>query len=215
MTVPALPNYATFAGNGTTGPFTFNFPFLLNTDLVASVTDQYGNITSALVAGITGAGSDTGGSISLTAALPVGSSLAVVRTMPLVQQTQLPNGGPYFAATVEAALDYLTMLCQQLQGAIARGQSVATSVNAVTYVNADASAGGDTAGIDGGFVGATVQYSGTGQLTVIKNDSTQYLVAILPPAGKLICGRSEYDLSVGGEAASFYPDNAGNLNRVG
>lgn len=135
MTVPAVPNYATFAGNGTTGPFTFNFPFQLSTDLVAAVTDQYGSITPALVASITGAGSDTGGSISLTAALPVGSSLTVFRIMPLAQQTQLPNGGPYFAATIEAALDYLTMLCQQLQ------ESIDRLSNTVTYVNADPATG--------------------------------------------------------------------------
>ena len=84
-----------------------------------------------------------------------------------------------------------------------------------TFVNADASSGLGGTGIDGGTIGATVTYSGSGQLTVIKTDSTAFVVAVLPPAGKLICGRSEYDLTVAGEAASFYPDQNGNLNRVG
>lgn len=215
MTVPALPNYITFAGNGTTGPFSFSFPFPQNSDLTASVIDSSGSITSAQIASITGAGSDTGGSVTLVTALIVGSTLTVYRSLPVQQQTQLPNGGPYFAATVEAALDYLTMLVQQLQTTVAITPKAVTSPSTTTFVNADASAGGGSAGIDGGIIGASVQYAGSGQLTVIKNDSTQYLVAVLPPTGKLICGRAEYDLSIGGESASFYPDIAGNLNRVG
>jgi hypothetical protein len=216
VTVQALPNYATFIGDGTVGPFMFNFPFFNNSELTARITDLSGNTSDAIIANVTGAGSSTGGTVTMNSVVPAGYKLTITRLLPLEQLTHIVNGGPYFASTIEAALDYLTMLAQQLDSIVRSTMAitVTTSPNNTTFVNADASLGGGGAGIDGGIIGATVQYSGAGQLTVIKTDDTQYLVAVLPAAGKTICGRYEYDISICGEAASFYPDQNGNLNKV-
>ena len=217
MTVAALPNYKQFVGTGSPGPFTFSFTFDSNTEISCTVAGA----TPALLSPasdytVSGAGSGSGGSVTLTNALAIGAVLTVTRTLALEQDASLPNQGPFFSTTVEFALDRIVKMIQQLYTLFSSAIFITavTSPNNTTFVNADASAGGGGTGIDGGVIGATVQYSGSGLLTVIKNDNTQYLVAILPPVGWTICGRSEYDLGVGGESASFYPGLYNNLNRV-
>jgi archaellin len=120
MTIANLPNFATFNGSGSTGPFLFTFVFLDDSQI--SVEKTTAGVTTALTPNVdftvSGAGSDSGGSVTLTVALAVGSSITVTRTVPIEQDTSLPNQGPYFAATIEAAFDYLTMICQQLQAQI-------------------------------------------------------------------------------------------------
>lgn len=120
MTIANLPNFATFNGSGSTGPFLFAFPFLDDSQI--SVEKTVAGVTTALTPNVdftvSGAGSSSGGSVTLTVALAVGSTLTVTRTMPIEQATSLPNQGPFFATTVEAAFDYLTMICQQLQAQI-------------------------------------------------------------------------------------------------
>jgi hypothetical protein len=53
-------------------------------------------------------------------AVPVGAQLAVFRIESLVQALNLTTQGPYPAAGIMAALDYLTMIAQQLQEQINR-----------------------------------------------------------------------------------------------
>ena len=207
MTVPALPNFFVFLGTGSTGPFTFSFPFLDNSEIVATITDPFGNLTNALVASLTGAGSDTGGSLTLTTALAVGYTLTVSRQLPIEQETTLPDGGPFFAATIEAALDYLTMICQQLQTNITANASVTvTTVGLITYTEIDGSTGSQT-----------VQYSGAGELVVWRKDGvTANLVKIIPPAGWTIMGQTEYDLPVQWEWARFIASpTSNNVQRIG
>ena len=217
MTVAALPNYKTFVGAGTTGPFTFAFTFDSNTEISCKVlvAGQLNLLSPAFDYTVTGAGSSTGGSVTLTTALAVGAVLTVTRTLALAQDTNLPSQGPFFSTTVEYTFDRIVKMVQQLYTINSSTFITAvTSPSTTTFVEANASAGAGGAGIDGGIIGVTVQYSGSGLLTVTKNDNTQYLVAVLPPAGWTICGRTEYDLSVGGESASFYPGLYSNLVKV-
>lgn len=120
MTIAAIPNFKTFNGSGSTGPLYFSFVFLDDSQITVEKTTA--GVTAVLTANVdytvAGAGSDSGGSVTLTVALAIGSSLTVTRTVPVEQATSLPNQGPYFASTIEAALDYVTMICQQLQGQI-------------------------------------------------------------------------------------------------
>lgn len=48
-------------------------------------------------------------------ALPVGWQIAIYRTEPITQGLSLTTQGPFPAASIMGALDYLTMICQQLQ----------------------------------------------------------------------------------------------------
>ncbi len=205
MTVPALPNYSTFAGNGSPGPFTWAFPFLDNSEIIAVVTDPFRNTTGAIIASLTGAGSDTGGSMTLVNPLLAGYQLTITRILPIQQQTQLPDGGPFFATTIEAALDYLTMICQQLVTQLAAVVIVETAVGTITYKEGDA-----TAGI------YTIQYAGNGELVAWKIDPTANVVRILPPAGWTIEFQPYSDLFTQGDSARFFPSStSNNLIKVG
>ena len=194
MTVPALPNYATFAGNGTTGPFTFNFPFFNDSDLSVFVTDNLGSTTAAQIAAITGAGSGGGGSITLTTNLPLGYTLRVNRVLQLSQQMSLPNGGPYFAKTIEAAFDYLTMVCQQLMtttsAGIGSGSSVVVNIPADgTYtLPAFTSAMWGKLLINGGEANADFNVSSSGTVQLLSVDSSALVAVNTTAAGKLCLG---------------------------
>lgn len=122
MTVSAIPNYATFTGSGSVGPFTFSFNFSADSEISVKTTDLDGveeTLTAVYEYTVTGAGGTTGGSVTLVSALTAGWTLTVTRTVALSQEVVLPNGGPYFAATIEAAFDKLTMIAQQLSTEIA------------------------------------------------------------------------------------------------
>jgi hypothetical protein len=66
---------------------------------------------------ITGIGNATGGTVTYPLSggspIPAGSSLTIQRVLPIIQGTSLSNQGPTFAS-IESALDYLTMLIQQV-----------------------------------------------------------------------------------------------------
>jgi hypothetical protein len=205
MTVPNLPNFAVFIGSGSTGPFTFSFPFLDNSEIISTVTDLSGNVTIPLIAVLTGAGTDTGGVITLVNPLAAGFVLTITRVLIIDQQTELPDGGPFFAATIEAALDYLTMICQQLETEIQATHTVATVAGSISYIEGNANLGV-----------YTVQYSGNGELVVWKIDPTANIVKILPPAGWTISGLTEFDLRTQYDRARFFPSpTSNNLVRVG
>ena len=132
MTVPNLPSFKVFTGSGSTGPFSFSFPFDADSDLEVTVTDLDGNITLlALNIDYTVIGGDgLGGSVTLADALTTDYALIVSRILPIIQGTILPNQGPYFAPTIEKALDFLTMVSQQLKAEIEQGITVTNTGSA-------------------------------------------------------------------------------------
>ena len=128
MTVPFLPSYKVFIGSGSTGPFTFAFPFYDPSNIVVVKTNLTTQVSQTLVPNIdyTLTGVSGAASVTLPAALPTGYSLTISRILPIEQDASLPNGGPFFSVTVETEFDYLTMLIQQLQAEIDLGLSGST-----------------------------------------------------------------------------------------
>lgn len=103
-----------YAGAGTTGPFTVPFRFLDASHL--RVIKNVAGIESVLVLTtdytVSGVGASSG-SVTLTAALPVGQTLTVVRNVPATQDADYVPGDAFPAESHEEALDKLTMLVQQ------------------------------------------------------------------------------------------------------
>ena len=122
MTLSTSANTVRIAVTALGVPFPFPIPFFKNEHLVVSVLS--GGALSVLTLGsdysVTGAGSDSGGTVSVTTGIAVGDTLIIERKVPEVQQTDLRNQGEYLAETVEDALDYLTMISQQLSSSIGR-----------------------------------------------------------------------------------------------
>lgn len=118
MTITATSNATTFSGNGATTVFPFTFPFFLDGDLIVTLTSAAGVETAKAINtdySVTGAGTPSGGSITMAVPPASGESLTVERVVPLTQETDLQNQGPYLAETVENAFDKLTMIDQQQQ----------------------------------------------------------------------------------------------------
>ena len=122
MTLSTTTNKATFAGSGTTGPFTFTFPFYDDADLavykVVSGVPTLLTITTDYT--VSGAGETTGGSVTTVAEVAVGETLVVMRDLTLTQAVDLVNQGAFYADTLEEVFDRLTMFCQQLKEGLDR-----------------------------------------------------------------------------------------------
>ena len=117
-----------YAGAGTTGPFAVPFRFLDASHL--RVIRSVGAVEMVLVLGtdytVAGVGASSG-SVTLTAALPVGQNLTVVRNVPATQEADYVAGDAFPAESHEEALDKLTMLTQQLQEEVARSAKLPAS----------------------------------------------------------------------------------------
>lgn len=138
MTVSALSNKVSFAGNGATTSFPFTFPGVAATDLAVFITDSDGVITElssslysvTLTAAVAPNPTGTGGSITypLTGSpLASGNTLTILRTIPLTQPTSLANQGTSYQTVIEQALDNVLMQIQQLNERLGRQITVPVS----------------------------------------------------------------------------------------
>lgn len=135
MTVAALPNYVTFQGNGTVGPFTFLMTFDTNSEIIVTIQAAGGQpyVLAQAAYTLLGAGLGTGGSVTLASILPIGSTITVTRILPLAQNTALVDGGPYFASNVMKMSDRIVKMIQQQIGQIPTPESYISEVSASTY----------------------------------------------------------------------------------
>jgi hypothetical protein len=119
-----------YPGDGTTVLFTYDFPVTAAQDLEVLVrAEDGGESVLALDSDytVTGAGTPTGGSVVLLSAPAIGSTLVLRRNVALTQETDYVENDPFPAAVHEAALDKLTLICQELREEIRRGVKFAKS----------------------------------------------------------------------------------------
>lgn len=117
MTVSTTDSIVDFSSGGPDFPIPYRF--LQNSDIEAVLTKQDGTtetLTGAQYT-LTGAGAQSGGTLTSTYAAGVlavpGATLTVSRVMVAVQPTDLRNQGRFLAETHENVFDRLTMLIQQ------------------------------------------------------------------------------------------------------
>lgn len=123
MTVASTSNRVDYTGNGSTTVFSFSFRIFDNADLVVTKADADGVETTLVLDTdytVTGAGSYSGGSITLGTALTSGYALTIQRVLDITQETDLRNQGQFFAETHEDVFDRMVMITQQLQEQIDR-----------------------------------------------------------------------------------------------
>ena len=119
MTISTTSNTTVQQGNGLTTTFDFTFPVPLASELFVYFTDTTGAITllSPSTYSVSGVGTPNGGTVTyplVGSPIATGTSLTIQRVLPYHQLTSLVNQSGYYPNVVENALDYLTMLCQQL-----------------------------------------------------------------------------------------------------
>lgn len=110
-----------FNGNDVTTEFPFAFKVFASTDVAVYFTGTDG-VQTLLADGYTVSlnadqDSDPGGTVTYPASgdpLATGESLSIIGGLAYKQETDLTNSGRFLPQVVEAALDYLTILCQQL-----------------------------------------------------------------------------------------------------
>jgi parallel beta-helix repeat protein len=117
MTVNTTTSSTTQIGNGATTVWNYSFyiPDALN--VVVKITRlSTGNVTtlSSSQYTITGLGDAAGGTVTYSPALGTDYSITIARLLPVVQETSLSNQGALYPVVIEDALDYLTMICQQM-----------------------------------------------------------------------------------------------------
>jgi hypothetical protein len=118
MTISTIENKVSYNGNGVTTVFAFPYLFFENTDLDVYRVDSLGTLTLLTLTTdytVTGAGAESGGTVTMVVPPATGTQLLIVRTLDLVQETDYIEGDPFPAETHERALDRLTMIAQQIQ----------------------------------------------------------------------------------------------------
>ncbi len=119
MTITTTASAIAYQGNGVTTTFSYAFLIPSQDNLIVSITDSDGNVTVLLTSEYTVTGIDDPDGGIVTYPL-TGSPLALLeyitieRELPLTQETDLLNQSGYYPDVVEDALDYITMLVQQV-----------------------------------------------------------------------------------------------------
>lgn len=135
MTLANTPLVNSYVGNGGANNYSFSFVAFSQSDITVVVTSPAGVVfnlilgTDFTVAGLNPAGGPaSSGSITLvnnsqawlTAGnLTTGWSISLTRIVSLSQLSSIRNQGDFYQEFLENALDYLMMVCQQLQQSIA------------------------------------------------------------------------------------------------
>jgi hypothetical protein len=145
MSVSSSTSRVSFVGNNsTTTAYVVPFVFFDATDL--SVVVNTGGVPTTLVNGtgytVTG-GSGATGSLLTTAAIPATSTVIITRSVPYTQLTSFTTGDRLPAASIEKALDKLTMSAQQLSRNNLPDTSTASGAG--PYVLQSSTAGADPA----------------------------------------------------------------------
>jgi hypothetical protein len=129
-----------YNGNDVTTSFPFSFKVFAASDMVVVRTDAIGAETT-LTAGADysvtlNADQDTapGGSIVLPAPLASTNLLTITSSVPNLQALDLTNQGGFYPRVINAALDRLTILVQQVAEAVSR--SLKTAISTPSGVNA-------------------------------------------------------------------------------
>ncbi len=126
MTVSTTANRIIYTGNGVTTAFSFPYYFFANTDLVVTLTNTSvtPNVDTPQVLNtdftVTGAGVQSGGTITMTNAPTSGYYLTIERVVPYTQQEAFTDNVATPADTFEEGYDRAAMMAQQLQDGIDR-----------------------------------------------------------------------------------------------
>lgn len=117
-------------GDGSTNTYSFPFPVFVSSHLALVIVSSDHTTTYALILGTdyTVSGLSPNGSPALTGSialvnsgqawltagnLTTGYGLTIDRVVPIEQDTSIRNQGDFYPATIEDALDYVTMILQQ------------------------------------------------------------------------------------------------------
>ena len=109
-----------YAGNGSQTVFPFNFVIFAAADLLVQQTDNLGNVTTLTLTSQysvtlnSNQNTTPGGTVNLTTATPTGYTLNMSSQEQALQPVNLTNSGNFYPQVINNALDYITILIQQI-----------------------------------------------------------------------------------------------------
>jgi len=112
MTVSSTSGRVDYVGNGVLTTYSYPYKIFADTDLQVTVNGVLKTLTTDYT--VTGAGNVGGGNVIFGVA-PAAVPITIKRVVATTQLTDYVAGDSFPAETHEAALDRLTMICQQLQ----------------------------------------------------------------------------------------------------
>jgi hypothetical protein len=125
MALTTTISKVTYVGNGSTTSFSVPFKFVEDSHIVVKVLTS--TTETLWVDGtdytLSGAGVDSGGTLTSTAAPAATETILIYRTVPLLQSLELVLTGAFNSENVEARFDLIYMLIQQLTEGIAPGST--------------------------------------------------------------------------------------------
>lgn len=123
MTIASTTTKVSYAGNGSTTAFALPFLFFKEEDIQAVLRGADGaeaDLSPGTDYTLSGAGESSGGLATLATAPAQGEVLVLRRDPAMVQEVDYVENDAFPAATHEAALDLLTMICQSLAEKLGR-----------------------------------------------------------------------------------------------
>lgn len=124
MTISSTGTRYSFAGNGATTVFSFPRQFFADADLDVYLVDNATNVATLQVLNthytVSGAGSPSGGTVTMLAAPATGKTLVVYRDTPLTQGLDIDNVTALPMSSLEAALDRAMMAIDELATKLGR-----------------------------------------------------------------------------------------------
>lgn len=120
MSLPSEESSISYVGNASTStPYPIPFKFYTGENIAVVVTGPNGietTLTPITDYTVTGGDAEAGavGNLTTSDAVTSSSSLLISRTVEIVQDTSFTDIGKFPSSAVDRALDYLTMICQQL-----------------------------------------------------------------------------------------------------
>ncbi|MEM9107510.1 MAG: hypothetical protein AAGC96_17830 [Pseudomonadota bacterium] len=123
MTVSTTTNRVRASGDGSTTTFLFPYSFEAATHLEVIVTDAEGVETVQLLSThytVSGAGKDSGGSVSFSLPPAAAETVTILRREPLTQETDANDVGSFRAQAFEAQFDRFARMAQRLEEAMGR-----------------------------------------------------------------------------------------------
>lgn len=125
MTVSAMYLPAQYDCDGIVTAFTFAFVVVESSDVEVILTSSGGTetvLTETTHYAVTpaGGGYSEGGTVTTVSTYASGDTITLRRNIPIEQESDFTEGMPALYSTFELALDYLTMICQQLAEVIER-----------------------------------------------------------------------------------------------
>lgn len=118
MTISSTTNRVSYTGNGVTTAFAFGYRFLANADLKVYQDGTLKTITTHYT--VTGAGDDSGGTVTFITAPANLEEVVIIRDPAITQGLDLVENDPLPAESVEDSFDKLTMIAQRLDDRIDR-----------------------------------------------------------------------------------------------